>query len=168
MARTRHRALAGTSATCNPVNFSGSSIFGGHRRRVDPCQSAGRCPLRRLSFCPIGDRAWIDDHVPVADPCVRWTHPWHYPSIGECTVIHIRESSLNRRHPAAVRSPRGVAVHKIRCGPLLRDAVSLAGAKLGVLPAERLAKMLLRELAFEGNEKSRISQGPLNGAQRAL
>jgi len=41
-------------------------------------------------------------------------------------------------------------------------------AQLGVLPAERLAKMLLRELAFEGNEKSQISQGPLNGAQRAL
>jgi hypothetical protein len=59
-------------------------------------------------------------------------------------------------------------MHKIRCGPLLRDAVSLAGAKLGVLPAERLAKILLRELAFEGNEKSRISQGPLNGAQQAL
>jgi hypothetical protein len=41
-------------------------------------------------------------------------------------------------------------------------------AQLGVLPAERLAKMLLRELALEGNEKSRISQGPLNGARRAL
>ena len=79
------------------VDFCRPAIFGGRCRRVDPYRSAGRRPLRRLSSCPIGDRAWIDDHVPIADPYVRWTHPWHYPSNGEFTVIHIRESSLNKR-----------------------------------------------------------------------
>jgi hypothetical protein len=41
-------------------------------------------------------------------------------------------------------------------------------AQLGIPPAERLAKMLLRELASEEDKKSWTGyrQGPLNGAQR--
>jgi hypothetical protein len=88
-------------------------------------------------FCPIGDRAWFDGHVPVADPYVRWTHPWHYPSNGEFTLIHIRESILNGRHPAAVRLPRSVAVHnKFAAGPCY--------AALFRVPAQRLLRMQVK------------------------
>ena len=39
-------------------------------------------------------------------------------------------------------------------------------ARLGVLPAERLATMLLRELASEGDQKSWAREGTPSDAQR--